>query len=60
MKREKQNHRLTLPAGAHRTTNAAGKRVWVISGREYASRRDYFEQLRARAQEVAAKAKAEA
>jgi hypothetical protein len=57
MKHKNKKHRLTLPAGARRTTNAENKRVWLIDGREYASRLDYFEQLRAAAQ-AAAKAEA--
>jgi len=43
---------LTLPSGSRRIKNKENKRVWLIHGREYASRREYFEKLRAKAQEI--------
>lgn len=36
-----------FPKHARRITNAAGERVWSINGREFTSKRDYFEQLQA-------------
>ncbi len=31
-----------LPAGSQRITKAGGARVWLIQGKEYASKREYF------------------
>jgi hypothetical protein len=49
-----------LPRNAKRITNEAGERVWLINGREYPSKRAYFEAVQARAAEVAEKIKVSA
>ena len=49
-----------LPRGSRRITNASNERVWVIQGREYHTKSEYFthrEKMRAAAAEKLEEAK---
>jgi len=39
-----------MPPNAQRVTKAGGRRVWIINGKEFASKRDYFVWLSQRSQ----------
>jgi len=43
MKRNNAISKKSMPADARRVTNSDGKRVWIIGGKEYPTKREYFD-----------------